>query len=324
MALYIITQSSFYAILCASFVGTNTCSLLLWYAVHRRRTDIGQFFFQSFRISFLLPKIQNIPQRTINLCLIFSTLIPIISAILSTAFLHDAVDEHKEFYNFFIDFKDHEVSGYIFRAILGTLCFISVFGFPAFIAVVCGTIYYHYSELLSGFCGKITDYGKKNICHELSLKLMKCHEFLCRMSLEIEDTLSLIVLILLCCQTLSMYIALSSLVLFNFNNAPASIKWQCIPAVTLIPASLIGVNLCASRISSQIECIQASLQTVRNNLFAKSETHGKIVSFLGMMMETKFAPMTAGGVLELKKGLILTVFGSLFTYGLLIINIKNE
>ncbi|KAF8773136.1 hypothetical protein HNY73_015820 [Argiope bruennichi] len=250
--------------------------------------------------------------------------IPIISAIISAAFLHESVDEHKEFYSFFIDFKDNAVNAFIFRAILAALCYSSVFGFPAFVAIVCGTTYYHYSEVLAGFYEKIRVYGKGNISHELALKLMECYDILNKMSRDIENTLSPIALILLFCQILSMYIALASFVLFNFNSAPISIKWQWIPAVTLIPASLIGINLCASKISSQIGSIQANLQSIRSNLFRRSKVHERTITLLGMMMETKFSTMTAGGILELRRELILSVFGSLFTYGLLIISIKSE
>ncbi|GBN09870.1 hypothetical protein AVEN_31841-1 [Araneus ventricosus] len=135
------------------------------------------------------------------------------------------------------------------------------------------------------------------------------------MSRDIEHTLSPVVLVLLCCQTLCMYISLSSFVLF--------VSWQSLSGMTLIPASLIGVNLCASRTSWQVQCIQNFLQDIRNHLAKDFERDEKSMLFLSLMKEMKFSPMTAGGVLKLKRGLILTVFGALFTYGLLIINIKN-
>ncbi|GBN32972.1 hypothetical protein AVEN_153848-1 [Araneus ventricosus] len=204
------------------------------------------------------------------------------------------------------------------------MCFISLFAFPAFIALFCAALYYHFSELLAAFSDNLKDYAKGFPYHCKLLKLMKTQDLLYRMSRNFEQVVCPIVFVLLCAQTLCMYIALSGFVLFNFTHAPASVIWQSVPGMTLIPASLVGVILSASRISSKIQCIQDTLQDICNNFITAFESDGKSLSLLSFMMNMKCTDITAGGILSLKPKLVPTIFASLFTYGLLVINIRNE
>ncbi|GFT24293.1 uncharacterized protein NPIL_161291 [Nephila pilipes] len=121
-----------------------------------------------------------------------------------------------------------------------------------------------------------------------------------------------------------MYIALSTYFATDSQAFTASLQWQSVPAMTVVPMSLIIVTMYASRVSKEVENMQENLQDLHNLLVCDLESCRKTLLIIRTMMETNFPSLTAGGVFELKRGLILSVFGSLFTYGLLVINIKSE
>ncbi|GFR26393.1 uncharacterized protein TNCT_574521 [Trichonephila clavata] len=120
-----------------------------------------------------------------------------------------------------------------------------------------------------------------------------------------------------------MYIALSTYFATDAKAFTASLQWQSVPAMTLVPMCLISVAMYASKISKEIETMQENLQDLYNSSVRDLDSNRKTLRIIRAMLNTKFPCLTAGSVFELKRGLILSVFGSLFTYGLLVINIKT-
>ncbi|GFV68635.1 uncharacterized protein TNCV_2274981 [Trichonephila clavipes] len=153
---------------------------------------------------------------------------------------------------------------------------------------------------------------------------MKNHHQLYKLSRSLEQAFSTIVFLLLCSQTLSMYIALSSYFATDAKAFTATLKWQSVPAMTVVPVGLISVAMYASKISKEVETMQENLQDLYNSSVVDVEPCRETLQIIRAMMNTKFPCLTAGSVFELKRGLILSVFGSLFTYGLLVINIKSD
>ncbi|GIX74674.1 uncharacterized protein CDAR_366231 [Caerostris darwini] len=82
----------------------------------------------------------------------------------------------------------------------------------------------------------------------------------------------------------------------------------------------IGVILCASRISYQVFRVQTSLQVMYNN---KGTVEPKSLQIVKDMLHVKFPEMTAYGMVKLKPALIVSSFGSVLTYGLLIMNVNR-
>ncbi|GFU40193.1 uncharacterized protein NPIL_166841 [Nephila pilipes] len=199
-----------------------------------------------------------------------------------------------------------------------------MFMFPTFVAILCCTVFYQVSEAYAAFSEAISNYRKWSPSLSESIKLMKNHHLLYRLSRNLEQVFSPIVFLLLCSQTLSMYLALSSYFASDTKAFTATLKWQSVPAMTVVPLSLIGVAMYASNISKEVENMQGNLQDLHNTLVGDLESCRKTLFIVRTMMNTKFPRLTAGSVFELKKGLILSVFGSLFTYGLLVINIKPD
>ncbi|GBM78270.1 hypothetical protein AVEN_245204-1 [Araneus ventricosus] len=322
-ALLTVTQSLSYIVIVASFTVANLISLILWHLMYRRKRKIMNLLIQFNKITVLFKRYRKSLSTSINISLGFVVLVPAFSATLCAIQLRNSPHFLRAYYHLYLESKLRSETSFLLGIAIADLTFWSLFAFPSIIAVACGTIYYRFSELLSYFCDNIMENDERSLSYIKFFKLMENYDLLCDLSLSIEKALSPVVLLLLSSQTLCMYIALSSFVLFDSVYAPDSVKWQSVPGMTMIPASLIGVNFCAARILSKMRSIRAVLQKIHNNLARDIEMNWKSILLLKTMLKMNFPPMTAGGILELKSGLILSVFGSLLTYGLLIINIRS-
>ncbi|GIY71507.1 uncharacterized protein CDAR_604871 [Caerostris darwini] len=78
------------------------------------------------------------------------------------------------------------------------------------------------------------------------------------------------------------------------------------------------------KISFQIRRFRSILQIIHNGLLRNEDSTFKTLQLIRTMMNMEFPRMTAGGVLDLEPVLILSVFGSVLTYGLLVINITQH
>ncbi|GIZ05358.1 hypothetical protein CEXT_511841 [Caerostris extrusa] len=82
----------------------------------------------------------------------------------------------------------------------------------------------------------------------------------------------------------------------------------------------IGVILSASRISYQVFRVQTTLQVMYNK---KGTLEPKTLQIAKDMLDIKFPEMTAYGMVKLNPALIASSFGSVLTYGLLIMNVNR-
>ncbi|GIY29792.1 uncharacterized protein CEXT_780231 [Caerostris extrusa] len=82
----------------------------------------------------------------------------------------------------------------------------------------------------------------------------------------------------------------------------------------------VGVIMSASRISYQVFRVQTTLQVMHNKV---GTAEPKTLQIVKNMLEIKFPEMTAYGIVKLKPALIVSSFGSVLTYGLLVINVNR-
>ncbi|GFV68634.1 uncharacterized protein TNCV_2274971 [Trichonephila clavipes] len=237
--------------------------------------------------------------------------------------MYETVDDYKTYYSFRIEFEENGINAFLVRIVFLILSFAILFAFPSGISILCCTVFYQISEAFSAFSEDISNYHKRISSSSESIKLMKNHHLLYSLIRNLEQVFSTIAFLLLCSQTLSMYIALSTYFATDAKAFTASLQWQSVPAMTVVPVCLISMTMYASKVSKEIETMQGNLQDIYNSSVRDSESYRKTLRIVRAMLKTKFPRLTAGSVFELKLGLILSVFGSLFTYGLLVINIKT-
>ncbi|GFY49723.1 uncharacterized protein TNIN_153441 [Trichonephila inaurata madagascariensis] len=237
--------------------------------------------------------------------------------------MYETIDDYKAYYSFRIDFEENGTNVFVVRTVFLVLSFAILFAFPSCISILCCAVFHQISEALSAFSEDISNCHKRISSLSESIKLMKNHHLFYRLIRNLEQVFSTIAFLLLCSQTLSMYIALSTYFATDAKAFTASLQWQSVPAMTVVPVCLISMAVYASKISKEIETMQGNLQDIYNSSVRDLESNRKSLQIVRAMLNTKFPCLTAGSVFELKLGLILSVFGSLFTYGLLVINIKT-
>ncbi|GIX91760.1 uncharacterized protein CDAR_5031 [Caerostris darwini] len=153
---------------------------------------------------------------------------------------------------------------------------------------------------------------------EEASKLLQKYNCVLQLMQVIEKELNSISFLLICSQLLNMYRALATYMVLEDPLVFTALKWDFLPAVIVTPLSLVAFILCASKISLNVLNTRNSLQFIYNQLLCKDFIHSKIVDIAKTMLDTEFPKITSCGIMELKPSLIFSVFGTLFTYGLLI------
>ncbi|GFU31004.1 uncharacterized protein NPIL_244131 [Nephila pilipes] len=320
-SLFLVIQEKAYAEIVASFTVVNLFSFVVWHIVYRSKNNVKSLIFEANRSLLILHKERKSYSMFINLCLILSMLIPIASATTSAFFMDNAPGAHRRYYSLFVNFSG--LNAFLIRCIFAQLTYTFMLSFPCCISVMCASLYYQCSCVFVSFNAFLMDTHKGIAPLHKILKLMDVYQLLHDLAQKTEEILSPITFVLLCSQLLSMYTALANFVIFKNQDQFYAIVWHCLAAITIVPAVLIGIILCAGRISCQARLIHTNLQQIHNTLIRKSEDNWESVLLVRSMMMTEFPVMTAANIMDLKHGVILSVFGTLFTYGLLIININR-
>ncbi|GFX81020.1 uncharacterized protein TNCV_1910131 [Trichonephila clavipes] len=121
-----------------------------------------------------------------------------------------------------------------------------------------------------------------------------------------------------------MFVVLSVCIMIEKEHWSAPLKWESVPEMSLSPISIVGMILCASRIPAQVENCNMSLQLLRDRLIRESETNWKNLLLVKAMMDKKFPHMSACSFAKFTPQLIVSIFGTFFTYGLLIVNMSVD
>ncbi|GIY05746.1 hypothetical protein CEXT_580651 [Caerostris extrusa] len=112
--------------------------------------------------------------------------------------------------------------------------------------------------------------------------------------------------------------------LFGANElTTTAIAWANAPTALMAPFYVIGITLCASRISSQVKNCNVCLQLLHDRLIYDTLVKGETLQLVKSMINRRFTSMSACSV-EFYANIILSIFGSLLTYGLLILNFKQS
>ncbi|GIY19096.1 uncharacterized protein CDAR_126811 [Caerostris darwini] len=207
------------------------------------------------------------------------------------------------------------------KVTLVAMTFLCLFMAPALAAVLCGTIYFKTSDLLRLFHEDIERIRIVGLNYNVLSKLSLNYNSLYELVHEVERELSLTTFLLLCSQWFNLNTVLLSYILGEITSISqvAGIITELISAITFI----VGVILCASRISSQVSRVQTTLQLIYNKSGTLKYNHISL-RCVKNMMDIKFPEMTAYGILQLNPALIASPFSSALTYGLLVLNINRS
>ncbi|GFQ74917.1 uncharacterized protein TNCT_654511 [Trichonephila clavata] len=303
-----------------TFVSINLLSLALWYHVYKKRARIKTLFIKCHKMTSQTGARNT--KRVVNIYLSLVILISFLSATVCALFLKKSPVQYRTYYSLFVPYKEN-ILCIVTRNITLQLSFFSMYAVPSLVAILCGLIYSKCNEALSVLHGCVQNLSEVPFQYEVS-KLMKRHNLTLHLVCGVEKELSPLSFLLLCSLLLNMYKALATYIAVDNAIIFSALIWDCVPAITLMPLCLVGVTMSASRISSSISDIQASLQMNHNVLLNKDRLNLKTTELLRAMLKTEFPKMTSGGIMELKPGLIFSVFGTLFTYGLLIRSVKKD
>ncbi|GFU10532.1 uncharacterized protein NPIL_102831 [Nephila pilipes] len=320
-SLFLVSQEKAYVEIVASFIVVHLLSFVVWHLVYRGKNNIKSLIFEANRSLLILHKKRKSYSIFINLCLILSMLIPIASATTSAFFMDNAPEGHRRYYSLFVNVNG--LNAFLIRCILAQLTYTFMLSFPCCISVMCASLYYQCSCVFVSFNSSVVETYKGIAPLHKILKLMDVYQLLHELAQKTEEVLSPITFFLLSSQLLSMYTALANFLIFKNRDQHYPILWHCLASITILPATLIGTIFCAGRISCQARLIHTNLQQIHNTLIRKREVNWESVLLVRSMMMTEFPVMTAANIMDLKHGVILSVFGTLFTYGLLILNINR-
>ncbi|GBN33145.1 hypothetical protein AVEN_57001-1 [Araneus ventricosus] len=307
-----------------TFYGVNLLTLALWRAIYRRKNSIRKLFIKCDKICSIFQKQVNDISGVVNTCLIVSAVVTVLTASGCAIVLPISPPPYRMYYTFFLPLEEGTVSCLLTRHVATLLSFVTMYFIPNLVSVLGWAVYYMCSCISGMLSEELRDLHRKITHPDEISRLVHKHYLLLQLIQDVENELSSVSFLLLCSQMLNMYKALAIYIAVSNSIIFTALFWDCLPPVTLVPVSLVGIIWYASRISFHLSNIQASLQLSYNALLDKDYLPWKMKNLLLAMLETEFPKITSGGMLELKPVLIFSVFGSLFTYGLLIRSVNKE
>ncbi|KAF8774612.1 hypothetical protein HNY73_017144 [Argiope bruennichi] len=296
--------------------------LLLQHGINFKKHLMEHILDQYHRIDVLLMNHVTIKStRKINLA-ITSILLTVLLAAFFSALTLPRSSALIRYYSFFTEFKD-EVIEFVTPFCTMQLVFAYQYTYPCIIAVTCGVLYYEFGDFLLQFHFKNLDDPAALSDRNKILSIAKIHALLFEVAHEVRDATSVICFLLLCFQTTTLYCSLAMFLLMKKEDFTIPQIIESCLVVTLIPASIIGVVYGASRISHVCQKIEMSLLLTRDKLSRQCVSNQDSIRFLDLMITKKLPRMTAFGLGELTPNFVLSMFGSLFTYSLLVLNLQK-
>ncbi|KAF8787300.1 hypothetical protein HNY73_008915 [Argiope bruennichi] len=228
----------------------------------------------------------------------------------------------KLYYSFFMNFEE-DIAGISIRLITNQLVFAYQYAYPCIIALICSVIFYDFSEFLSRFHEKLKLQQKTFHRNEI-LVMSKLHSLLFETVHRVQSTMSLICYFFLCSQMTVLYGSLSVFVLTKTEDINVSQICENVLIIILVPSSIIALVMGSSRINKQHLKLQTTILVLKGKLMRQSQCDLDVLNQLNLWKEKSFPVISAAGFAELTPRFMLSMFGSLFTYGLLIINLKHK
>ncbi|GBN34111.1 hypothetical protein AVEN_112295-1 [Araneus ventricosus] len=293
----------------------------LHYSLISKRHDLKWLLKHYCRLDFFQRKTsKSCKTMKINVAIATILIVPMVLSIVSTlSMMPDKA--YSRSYTYFIDIRDVTLEMSLRFVAVHMIC-AYLYTFPCIIAVMCAVIYHEFSQFLDRFHESLQRH-----CSSLSrnkiLQHMKMHTALFKLAHHVQDTLSTPCFFLLCTQLTVMFYTIAVFVLRNYQTIPVALICRALMILLMTPASVIAVVLYATRINAFCKKIETEIKLLNDKLIVQGYCDGDTLCYLNSMNEKQFPVMSACGVTELKPNITLRMFGSLFSYSLLILNLKN-
>ncbi|GBN99017.1 hypothetical protein AVEN_69208-1 [Araneus ventricosus] len=304
-----------------AYVFANFLSLPLWYSILAKKNSIRSLIIQYQKINNLQKKRPPNRNAMINFMFAFWISIPVIAAALCAAWI--STDEvMKNCYGFFLPLEDN-FAAVLLRFCVLLLVFTSQHIFPNSAAMICSIMYYKFSDLFSVFYEELQDLRGECINYYLMYSKMKQHSLLFRVAYQLQDATSVICFLFLCSRMALMYFTLATFMLQREGISPAN-AWEMMPVMVATPLSIICVTLCCWRITTKIKNCVTSLEEIQTDKALEGKIQKETFRCLESMLSKRFPLFSACNIASLDPKLNFTVFGSLFTYGLLLLSLEKQ
>ncbi|GBM43984.1 hypothetical protein AVEN_187586-1 [Araneus ventricosus] len=225
-------------------------------------------------------------------------------------------------YTFYIQLEENAFA-ILLRLFTIQMVFVQQYAFPCSVAVLCAVFYYECSELLFLFHKNLIR-QRPSFNRSKILSHANTHTSLFILVHKVQDALSSPCFFLLCTQMMTMFCSIAIFVRNSTRDMSAPILCRSVLILSMAPLSVIGVVLCASRINRYCQDIQIVITLVRDKLVCKGSYDAASVSYINLMKQKLFPVISACSALELTLNFVLGMFGSLLSYSLLILSLKNQ
>ncbi|GBM01916.1 hypothetical protein AVEN_269530-1 [Araneus ventricosus] len=306
-----------------SFLTTSLISVALWHDIRKKRNLIKKLILKCQQVASHLQATNQNLNPVINSTLVLAILIPALLAAFYGLIESETSVEYKMYYSFFLLLEDDSVTSVSIRTMIIFFSFFLAFTLPSLIGILVCRLYYIVGELFEDLHAKIKTVLKANSHHNEILNLFEFYCMLYKVAHKIERAISLTTFLLLCCQWLNTYIVLVSFFKMHSASYTSTMYWESAYRLILSLLILVGIVLCACKISSHIQGIGKKLQLKLNTLESNAEGNHKSLQLVQTMLNMKFPQITAYGITVLNPSLILSFYGSILTYGLLMLNLRE-
>ncbi|GBO28839.1 hypothetical protein AVEN_212112-1 [Araneus ventricosus] len=306
--------------------------LILHYIIRSKNLLLHQLVDRYCRIHALQERNPKTETRKAVNFILFGIIFLCITLSSTSALTLPSDSPLKFFYSFCDTFQEGTAAVFI-RVLLTLLSFSYQYVYPGFVAVMCGVLFYEFSEILFRYQKRlearyatVLQYPSEFLNAENMDKMqadIRMYTRLFETVHQLQGAVSLICFVFLCNQTIVMFCSLSDFVLTEekYFSIPKICENTLI--IALVPTSLLGISFCASRIRTHYENVQITLSLLIDALLEENKRYADIILSLNNMKKKSFPVLSACGIADLSPKFMIGLFGSIFTYGLLILNLKN-
>ncbi|KAF8796824.1 hypothetical protein HNY73_001161 [Argiope bruennichi] len=305
------------------FLIPNLISVALWHDIKRKRYLIKNLMMKCQTVATHLQVTNRNLNPVINIALALAILIPTLLAAFYGFIISETSVEYKMYYSFFRQLEDDSVTSVSVRTMIIFISFFIAFILPASLAILICTLYYIVGELFEDLYAKMKSVLKTNSHPNEIFKLLESYTMLFKVTHKTERAVSLTTFLLLCWQWLNTYIVLVSFFKMKTASHASSLHWESACRLILGLLILVAIVYRGYHISSHINDIEKKLQLKLNRLQGDADGNSKSLGFVQTMISMKFPSMTAYGITNLNPALVLATYGSVLTYGLLVLNIED-
>ncbi|KAG8190189.1 hypothetical protein JTE90_011913 [Oedothorax gibbosus] len=312
-----------------SLLLSNTCSLALWHVMHSRKKSLKILIRRMKSMSDGLYVISTLEKSMLDLAIFFGLFVlPITFSVISAYLMvtHDPY-AYQAFYTYGYKITNVTTSFYLylFLKILST-CLLD----PIFVSCVT----FVYCVLCRRSCRLLSEYRKKLVqllkspnepSNESLSKLTHDYSKICRILEKLQCSFSLPTFLMTIIDSMSSFTLLASALLYTPGEYTGPVIAENVYIFVTSSWLLVATIACAARIPIEMNKIRNCFQMMQEKaLIAQQSLDGLNVRLLQSLKDRPVIVLSGCEIIYFTRVTILSALGTLFTYGLLIIQLKGD